>query len=169
MFSAGDTVVYPHHGAGRVLDVVEQEFQGQRRRYYSIQILHSDMTVMVPVDHSGKAGIREVISEPMVERVLGVLRDGPTGMPVNWSHRIRHNHDKIKTGDALELADVVRNLALRDRCKGLSTGEKQMLNKARRILASEVMCAKDLDERDALHLLDTALAETRAQVRFLEN
>jgi CarD family transcriptional regulator len=169
MFNTGDTVVYPHHGAGRVLDIVEQDFQGQARRYYSIQILHSDMTVMVPVDLSDKAGIRPVISEVMVERVLGVLRDDATGMPMNWNHRVKHNQDKIKTGDVFELADVVRNLALRDYHKGLSTGEKQMLHKARRILASELMCVKDLDEDDALHLLDAVLAETCAHGSFLEN
>jgi CarD family transcriptional regulator len=169
MFNAGDTVVYPHHGAGRVLDVVEQEFQGRPRRYYSIQILHSDMNIMVPVDLSDKAGIRPVMSEPMVEQVLGVLRDDPTCMPVNGNHRVKLNHEKIKTGDVLELADVVRNRALRDREKGLSTGEKQMFNKARRILASELMCVRALAEDDALHLLDTVLAEVRADVRFSEN
>jgi CarD family transcriptional regulator len=94
MFSTGDTVVYPHHGAGRVLDIVEQEFHGKPRRYYSIQILHSEMTVMVPVDLSDKAGIRPVMSEPMVERVLGVLREDPTGMPDSWNRRVKHNQEK---------------------------------------------------------------------------
>ena len=169
MFSAGDTVVYPHHGAGRVLEIVEQEFHGQPRCYYSIQILHSDMTVLVPVDRVDRAGIRPVISEPMVEEVLGVLRDDPTGMPLNWNRRVKHNQEKIKTGDVLELADVVRNLALRDYEKGLSTGEKQMFNKARRILASELMYAKDLGEEDALRLLDGVLAEACAHCHFSEN
>jgi CarD family transcriptional regulator len=169
MFSTGDTVVYPHHGAGRVLDIVEQEFHGKPRRYYSIQILHSEMTVMVPVDLSDKAGIRPVMSEPMVERVLGVLREDPTGMPDSWNRRVKHNQEKIKTGDVFELADVLRNLALRDHEKGLSTGEKQMLNKARRILASELMYAKDLAENDALSMLDAVLAEICAHVRLSEN
>lgn len=169
MFNAGDTVVYPHHGAGRVLDIIEQEFHGKPRRYYSIQILHSEMTVMVPVDLSDKAGIRPVMSEPMVDHVLGVLREDPTCMPDSWNHRVKHNQEKIKTGDVLELADVVRNLALRDHEKGLSTGEKQMLNKARRILASELMYAKDLAEDDALSMLDAVLAEVCARARCMEN
>jgi CarD family transcriptional regulator len=169
MFSSGDTIVYPHHGAGRVLDIVEQDFQGHPRRYYSIQIIQSDMNIMVPVDLSDKAGIRPVITAPMVDQVLGVLREDPTGMPMNWNHRVKHNQEKIKTGDVFELADVVRNLALRDREKGLSTGEKQMFHKARRILASELMCARDLAEDDALHLLDTVLAEICTHGRFSEN
>ena len=130
---------------------------------YLIQILHNDMTIMVPVEGSDKAGIRPVISEQEVDEVLGVLRDDPTHMPDNWNRRIRHNRDKIKTGDVLEIADVLRNLALRDHDKGLSTGEKQMYAKVRRILASELMYAKGLNEEEALELLDGVLAEMCAQ------
>jgi CarD family transcriptional regulator len=159
MFHVGDTVVYPHHGAGRILGVVEQAFQGAPRCYFSIQIIHNDLTVMVPVDAVDKAGIRPVISEPEVEEVLGVLRDDPTRMPLNWNRRVKHNKDKIKTGDVLEVADVVRNLALRDYEKGLSTGEKQMFGKVKHILASELMYAKDMCEDEAQVFLDGVLAE----------
>jgi CarD family transcriptional regulator len=166
MFRVGDTVVYPHHGAGRILEVVEQDCEGVPRRYYSIQILHNDMTVMVPVDSVERAGIRPVISEPEVDDVLGVLREGPTRMPVNWNRRVKHNREKIKSGDVFEIADVVRNLALRDCEKGLSTGEKQMFGKVKRILASELMYAKHLCEDDALSFLDGILAEICAQPRY---
>jgi CarD family transcriptional regulator len=165
MFNVGDTVVYPHHGAGRILEIVEQDFQGRPRRFYSIQILHNDMTVMVPVDGTEKAGIRPVISEPEVEEVLGVLRDDPTKMPKNWNRRVKHNRDKIRTGEVLEIADVLRNLALRDHEKGLSTGEKQMYSKVKHILASELMYAKRMREDDALRFLDGILAEICAQPR----
>ena len=166
MFSAGDTVVYPHHGAGRILEVLEQDFQGATRRYYSIRILHNDMTVRVPVDAVDKAGIRPVISENEVEGVLGVLRDDPTRMPKNWNRRVKENHEKIRSGDALEVADVVRNLALRDHEKGLSTGEKQMYSKVKRILASELMYAKDMCEADALCFLEGVLTEICARPRY---
>lgn len=159
MFEVGDTVVYPHHGAGRILDVVEQEFQGESRSYYLIEILHNQMTVMVPVEGAEKTGLREVLSPQMLEEVLAVLREDPTGMPVNWSQRVRQNRDKIKTGDIMEIADVLRNLALRDQDRGLSTGEKQMFVKLRRIVASEVMCAKSMCEADALSFLDAVLNE----------
>jgi CarD family transcriptional regulator len=165
MFKVGDTVVYPHHGAGRILEIIEQDHQGTPRPFYSIQILHNDMTVMVPVDGLEKAGIRAVISEPMVEEVLGVLRDDPTKMPPNWNRRVKHNRDKIKTGDVLEIADVLRNLALRDNEKGLSTGEKQMYGKVKHILASELMYAMHVEEDDALRFLDGILAEICAQPR----
>lgn len=167
MFRPGDTVVYPHHGAGRILEVVEQDFQGRPRLYYNIQILHNDMTVMVPVDGAGKAGIREVISEPMVAEVVGVLRDDATKMPKNWNRRVKHNREKIKSGDIFEIADVLRNLALREREKGLSTGERQMFSKVRHILASELMYAMSTREDDALRFLDGVLAEICARPRYV--
>jgi CarD family transcriptional regulator len=159
MFQVGDTVVCPHHGAGRILEIIEQDFQGSVRRYYSIQILHNEMNIKLPVDETGKVGIRAVIPEVMVEEVLGVLRGDPTKMPLNWNRRIKHNREKIGSGDPFELADVVRNLALREAEKGLSTGEKQMLGKVKRMLASELMFAKSVPLEDAMSFLDGVLAE----------
>jgi CarD family transcriptional regulator len=167
MFVVGDTVVYPQHGAGRIVDMVDQDFQGELRSYFLIEILHNQMTVMVPVDGLDKAGIRAVITQPEVEELVGVLRDDPTKMPVNWSRRVRHNRDKIKTGDIFEIADVLRNLALRDSERGLSTGEKQMFSKVRRIMASELMCAMAMSEDEALQFLDTILSEACAQQEFV--
>lgn len=163
MFVVGDTVVYPQHGAGRIVDMVDQDFQGELRSYFLIEILHNQMTVMVPVDGLDKAGIRAVISAQEVEELVAVLRDDATHMPVNWSRRVRHNRDKIKTGDIFEIADVLRNLALRDCERGLSTGEKQMFGKVRRIMASELMVAKVMSEDEALQFLDTILSEACAQ------
>jgi len=167
MFQVGDTVVCPHHGAGRILEIIEQDFQGTTCRYYSIQILHNDMNIKLPVEGTDKAGIRPVIPEIMVAEVVGVLRDDPTLMPVNWNRRVKHNREKIGTGDPLELADVIRNLALRDAEKGLSTGEKQMFGKVKRMLASELMYAKSMPLDDAMSFLDAVLAEIcDSQLRY---
>jgi CarD family transcriptional regulator len=162
MFNVGDTVVCPHHGAGRILEIVEQDFQGTTRRYYSIQILHNNMNIKLLIEGTDKAGVRPVIPEVMVEEVVGVLRDDPTKMPVNWNRRVKHNREKIGSGDPLELADVVRNLALRDAERGLSTGEKQMFGKVKRMLASELMYAKSVPLDDAVSFLDDVLAEVCA-------
>ncbi|MCL5942982.1 MAG: CarD family transcriptional regulator [Actinobacteria bacterium] len=159
MFSVGDKVVYPHHGAGRILDICQREVQGETRQYMTIQILHNDMTVMVPVDAAERAGIRAVIDEVMVEEVVGVLREDPTLMPKNWNRRLKHNREKIKSGDIFELADVVRNLAIRDATKGLSTGEKQMFGRVKKILASELMYAKKIPEAEAVQYLESLLTE----------
>src|SRR5439155_864840 len=121
-------------------------------------ILHNDMTVNVPSENAEKVGLRKVIGEDMVKVVLKALTGGGTQMPKNWNRRFKHNRDKMKTGDILELAEVVRNLSLRDREKGLSTGEKQMFVKAKKILASELMYVKDMDEEATAEWLDGVLA-----------
>jgi len=118
---------------------------------------------MVPSDSAGRAGLRRVIGEPEVERVLAVLRDDMSQMPKNWNRRFKHNRDKMKTGDVFELAEVVRNLAIRDFQKGLSTGEKQMFTRAKKILASELMYALDMEEKDAEDYLDDLLEETNTE------
>jgi CarD family transcriptional regulator len=147
-FEVGDSVVYPHHGAGKVLRKEVKEILGESREYLTIKILHNDMTVMVPTENAALAGLRRVIDEETVKKVLAVLQDECSEMPKNWNRRFKHNRDKIKTGDIYELAEVVRNLAIREAQKGLSTGEKQMFTRAKKILASELMYALEMNEEE---------------------
>jgi CarD family transcriptional regulator len=158
LFDVGDKVVYPHHGAGTVIKKEKREILGQTREYLTIQILHNDMTVNVPVENAEKVGLRGVIEEDLVTTVVKALTAGESEMPKNWNRRFKHNRDKMKTGDIFELAEVVKNLSLRDHEKGLSTGEKQMFVKAKKILASELMYAKGVDEEAAAEWLDEVLA-----------
>ena len=150
-------MVYPHHGAGQVIKKEEKDILGEKRQYLTIKILHNDMTVMVPCENAGKAGLRRVIDEETVKKVLSVLSDDVSEMPKNWNRRFKHNRDKIKTGDIYELAEVVRNLAIREQDKGLSTGEKQMFTRAKKILASELMYALEMGEEQAEDHLDDLL------------
>ena len=159
MYKVGDKVVYPHHGAGTVVKKEAREVLGQKREYLTIKILHNDMTVQVPCENAEAVGLRRVIGEKEVGVVLKALTGGSTEMPKNWNRRFKHNRDKMKTGDILELAEVVRNLSLRDHEKGLSTGEKQMFVKAKKILASELMYAKGMDEEQAAEWLEEVLAD----------
>ena len=162
-FELGDNVVYPHHGAGQVIKKENKKIFGETREYLTIKILHNDMTVMVPSCNAGKAGLRRVIDEETVKKVLGVLTADCSEMPKNWNRRFKHNRDKIKTGDIYELAEVVRNLGLREWEKGLSTGEKQMFTRAKKILASELMYALDKDEEAAEAYLDDLLSDSAEQ------
>jgi len=163
LFDVGDKVVYPHHGAGTVVKKEKREILGQTREYLTIQILHNDMTVNVPVESAEQVGLRTVIDEDLVKTVVKALTGGSTEMPKNWNRRFKHNRDKMKTGDIFELAEVVRNLSLRDHEKGLSTGEKQMFVKAKKILVSELMYAKGMDEEEAAEWLDDILAGVGAK------
>ena len=159
-FEIGDNVVYPHHGAGKVLRKEVKDILGEKREYLTIKILHNDMTVMVPTENASLAGLRRVIDEETVKKVLAVLQDECSEMPKNWNRRFKHNRDKIKTGDIYELAEVVRNLAIRESEKGLSTGEKQMFTRAKKILASELMYALEMNEEEVEAHLYELLAES---------
>jgi CarD family transcriptional regulator len=162
-YNIGDSVVYPHHGAGKVLKKEQKEVLGEQREYLTIKILHNDMTVMVPCENAGKAGLRRVIDDEDVQKVLAVLRDDVSEMPKNWNRRFKHNRDKIKTGDVFELAEVVRNLAIREADKGLSTGEKQMYTRAKKILASELMYALEMEEGEAEEHLEELIKDAHAE------
>ena len=158
-YAEGDNVVYPHHGAGVVIKKESRDLMGEKRDYLTIKILHNDMTVMVPCNNTHRAGLRRVIDEEQVRRVIDVLTGEVSEMPKNWNRRFKYNREKIKTGDVYELAEVVRNLAIREMEKGLSTGEKQMYTRAKKILASEFMYALDKDEEGAEEYLDGLLEE----------
>ena len=162
MYKVGDKVVYPHHGAGTVVKKETREVLGEKREYLTIQILHNDMTVNVPAENAEAVGLRKVINEDTVKEVVKALTGNGTTMPKNWNRRFKHNRDKMKTGDIFELAEVVRNLSLRDRDKGLSTGEKQMFVKAKKILISELMYAKGMDEEETAEWLDGVLVSDLA-------
>jgi CarD family transcriptional regulator len=137
-----------------------KDILGDKREYLTIKILHNDMTVMVPTANAALAGLRRVIDEETVKKVLAVLRDECSEMPKNWNRRFKHNRDKIKTGDIYELAEVVRNLAIREAEKGLSTGEKQMFTRAKKILASELMYALEMNAEEVEAHLYELLGES---------
>ena len=113
-----------------------------------------EMKVMIPVDKIDKIGIRDVISEEKADEVFELLNGEKSKMSQNWNRRFRANQEKLKTGDIFEVAEVVRNLSIRDREKGLSTGEKKMLSNARQILISELVLAKDMDEDSISEKMD---------------
>ena len=159
-FVIGDNVVYPHHGAGKVLKKESKEVFGETRDYLTIKILHNDMTVMVPSENAAIAGLRRVIDPKTVKKVLAVIQDDVSEMPKNWNRRFKHNRDKIKTGDIYELAEVVRNLAIREQDKGLSTGEKQMFTRTKKVIASELMYALEMGEEEAEAHLDELLLQS---------
>ncbi len=157
MFKVGDKVVYPMHGAGVIEAIEEKEVLGSRQRYYIMRLPIGDLKVMIPTDNVNEIGIREIIDDHMVQEVFDVLRGDKTKMSQNWNKRYRANLEKIRSGDVLEVAEVVRNLSIRDREKGLSSGERKMLDNARQILVSELVLAKSSDQDTISEEIEAAL------------
>ncbi len=157
VFDIGDKVVYPHHGAAVVERREMREAFGQQREYLVLRLAYGDLTLMVPADNTEGVGLREVINDEEVEEVFAVLRKKEARMPTNWSRRYKNHSEKLRSGDIYQVAEVVRNLSIRDKDKGLSAGEKRMLGRARQILVSELTFALNVDEATADTRLDEAL------------
>lgn len=164
MFSKGDKVIYPHHGAAVIEDLTTRDFLGEKKKYFVLRLTHGDLTLMVPVDNTEEVGLREVVSKREVKKVFDVLKKSETRMPTNWSRRYKTNIEKIRSGDIYQVAEVVRNLSIREADKGLSAGEKRMLSKARQILISELVFAVDQPEEKAEAMLDKILADSHGAV-----
>ncbi len=160
-FEVGDKVVYPHHGAATIerLEKVSDPL-GVRRDYLVLRLAYGELTLKVPADNAAEIGLRDVINDEEVEEVFAVLRKREARMPTNWSRRFKNHVEKLKSGDIYQVAEVVRNLTIRERDKGLSAGEKRMLGKARQILVSELTFALNVDEDTAEMKLDEVLGKT---------
>jgi CarD family transcriptional regulator len=159
VFRKGDTVVHPEHGAAVIQELRERELFGEKKKFFVLRVAYGDLTLMVPVDNTKEVGLRQVVSKNEVKKVLNVLRQDESKMAANWSRRFKNNIEKLRSGDIYQVAEVVRNLSIREREKGLSAGEKRMVTKARQILVSELCCAAACSEDDAEGMIDKVLEE----------
>jgi CarD family transcriptional regulator, regulator of rRNA transcription len=158
-FKVGDKVVYPHHGAAVIegTDNITMP-DGGKSKYFVLRMTHGDLTLKVPTDRAEEIGMRYPISKEDVEDVFEVLAKKDVREPTNWSRRFKNHQEKLKSGDVYQVAEVVRNLALRDADKGLSAGEKSMFVKARQVLVSELAFALNISEDTALDRLNKTLS-----------
>jgi CarD family transcriptional regulator len=148
-YRVGDTVVYPHHGAAVI----------EKKEKLILRLTYGDLTLMVPADATDEVGLRDVVSKKQVDEVFTLLEARDGTMPTNWSRRFKANYEKLKSGDIFQVAEVVRNLALRERDKGLSAGEKRMLTKSKQILVSELSAAIKKSDEATEAIIDTKLSD----------
>ena len=156
-FEVGDNVIYPHHGAAKIIGKEVREAFGEKREYLNLRTAHGDLSLSVPIENADEVGMRPPIDEDDVEDLFELLGKKDVREPANWSRRFKNHQEKLKSGDIFEVAEVVRNLALREAAKGLSAGEKSMLEKSRQILISELSISMDVTEDQALEAVTTKL------------
>jgi CarD family transcriptional regulator len=135
----------------------KREFDGEVKEYFVLKMAHGELTLRVPADKADEVGMRPPISSEDVDDLFHLLSKKDVREPTNWSRRFKNHQEKMKSGDVYQVAEVVRNLALRESSKGLSAGEKSMLVKARQVLVSELSFALDISEDAALDKLEKAL------------
>jgi len=140
-----------------VIDAIEERrINGVNRQYYQFRLYSGGMEVMIPVDHCEEIGIRSIITPEQADELLQELGDIEVDMTQNWNRRYRENMIRIKSGDLLEVARVIKGLMARDAEKGLSTGERKMLRSAKQILISEIVLAKDCEYEEVEQLINHA-------------
>lgn len=159
----GDTVVYPYHGAATVIARRACLIDGADVTYVKLRVHSNDLTIELPSTSIAGVGVREVIDSEGVQKVYSVLQSGVPQDAGNWTRRYKANQDKLVSGDVLKAAEVVRDLWRRDTSRGLSTGEKAMLRKARYTVESELALALDCSEDHAAAAVETALQEPASE------
>jgi len=141
MFTVGDNIVHPLHGAGTVSEIKSQRINGVNREYYVLRIPAGDICVMVPVNGSEEIGVRAIINACEAEELYDVMAEIEIEMNGNWNRRYRENMMRLKSGDLTEVSKVVKGLMAREAESKLSTGERKMLTSAKNILISELVLA----------------------------
>jgi CarD family transcriptional regulator len=154
----GDSVVYPYHGVTLIEKREKKDVLGENREYLVLRFCYGELSLMVPADNTHDVRLREIINDEEVEEVFGVPCKKDVRMPTNWSRRYKNHLEKLKSGDIYQLAEVIRNLSIRDKDKGLSSAaERWMLKSARQILVSELTLAIGVSEEEANEKLNQVL------------
>lgn len=156
MFKVGDKVVYPGHGVGVIEDIQHREMSGTAESFYILRMCERCMTIMVPTANSNKIGLREVIQEGDVRKVLDVLKKRDSRKIEAWNRRSKQYTETIKSGCVFEIAKIYRELTYLKRRKTLSFGEKRVLDSARGLVAEEISQARGISKESAITLLDKA-------------
>lgn len=157
LYQVGDKVVHPMHGAGVIDAIIQKKLNGVVREYYNLKLPVGSMSVLIPTDHTEEIGVRPVMDAARTGAVLDAMGNLDVPMAANWSRRYRDNMLKLKSGDLLEVAGVVKGLMSRDQDRGLSTQERKMLRSARQILISELVLSQNSTYEDMTQRVDHIL------------
>ena len=162
MFSIGERVVHPMHGAGVIDDIVEERIAGVRQEYYVFKMPVGGLILKIPTANSAVVGLRTIITPAEAQSLLEAIPALETENNANWNKRYQENMMRMKSGDLYEVARVVKVLMHRDRLRGLSTGERKMLHTARQIMLSEIVLAKECEYHEVETRLDSAMMQLTA-------
>jgi CarD family transcriptional regulator len=158
LFTIGDKIVHPMHGAGVIDSIVERKINGLTREYFVLKLPTNGMVIMVPTNNCDEIGMRGIVDEKKAEEIISLISTIDVDMTQNWNKRYRENILRIKSGDLEEVAKVVKGLMIRDQEHGLSTGERKMLHSAKQILISELVLAKDCSYEEIEDEINTAVS-----------
>lgn len=157
MFMIGDKIAHPLHGAGTISEIEEKRIDGKNKSYYVMHVPKGDMRVMIPMDSCEAIGIRPIVGKKRAAEIMKAIPALEVEEDSNWNRRYRENMIKLKSGDLLEVASVIKSLIHRENDRGLSTGERKMLHSAKQILLSEIVLSQESSYDEAEQQLYAAL------------
>jgi CarD family transcriptional regulator len=160
-FQIGDKVVYPNHGVGVIEQISSRTIGPNVQKFYLLKIKASSLRVEVPFHNVEIVGLRPVVKNGEVAKILNFLTDGKCDNHADWKYRFKENSDKMRTGSLLEVAIVLKGLLLLAKEKPLSFREKKMLERARYLLVTELAMAKNAEETEIEDLLNKALSKSK--------
>ena len=158
MYRIGDRIAHPLHGAGVIERIESKKVSGTIREYYVVKMPVGDMIVMIPKETSDTIGVRPIIDAQEADSIIAAIAELEVNMTQNWNRRYRENMMRIKSGDLMEVAAVIKGLVIRETDKGLSTGERKMLHSAKQIFISEIVLSQRVSYEEVEQRLSTALA-----------
>jgi CarD family transcriptional regulator, regulator of rRNA transcription len=165
-FHIGDKVVYPNHGVGIIEQISSRTIGQTVEKFYLLKIKASSLKVMVPFHSVGTVGLRRVVRNGEIQKIVDFLEDGMCDNNADWKYRFKENSDRMRTGSLLEVAAVLKGLLILNQSKPLSFREKKMLERARYLLVSELAMARNCEELLVEELLTKALS--KSSLRFPE-
>src|SRR5450432_873029 len=160
-FHIGDKVVYPNHGVGVIEQISSRTFGTTVEQFYLLKIHSSSLKVMVPFHNVGAVGLRRVIKNGEIQKIVDFLTDGECDNNADWKYRFKENSERMRTGSLLDVAAVLKGLLLLNQSKPLSFREKKMLERARYLLVSELAMASNVDAPEIEAVLTLSLAKSK--------
>jgi len=167
-FRVGDKVVYPNHGVGTIEQISSRTIAGQAERFYLLRIIANSLTVMVPFSNVESVGLRKIVKQAEINRIVTYLADGDCRSHADWKWRFKENSEKMRTGSLLQVAEVMKSLLKLSRAKPLSFREKKMLDRSRQLLVSELATVRNVPDKSAEVAIDKALSKCRLKLPDLE-
>lgn len=159
MFSIGDLIVHPMHGAGVIEDIIQEKVAGVLQEYYVFKMPMCGLTLKIPTANAHLIGVRGILSRHEIDSLLDAIPGIPVEMNSNWNKRYQENMRRLKSGDLYEVARVIKSLMYRDMLRGLSTGERKMLHNAKQIMISEIVLVEACDYKEIETRLDGAMMQ----------
>jgi CarD family transcriptional regulator len=159
-FKVGQKVVYPNHGVSLVEKIEPGQIDGVAQVYFHLKLLGNNSRVMVPKTNLELVGLRPLCQQREVRALFDILEDGNIDTYKDWKGRYKQNLDKMKTGQLVEVAEVLKNLRLVSQRKSLSFREKKMYERAKYFIVSEVAHVKNITERESEDLVERALSSS---------